>query len=156
VKRTLAVVVVTLGVLSVGAADTARAAENGAVNWVDYRTGLILAAEQDKPLLVNFTADWCKFCKRMKAETYADPAVIDYLNERFVAAMVDTEVQQDIARQYYVRGLPTIWFLTGQGEKITNLPGYVDAPTFLQILGFIASEAYRSMTFSDYVASVER
>ena len=139
-------------VLSVAAASTV--AGTAKVNWVDYETGLVRAQEQGKPLMVNFTAEWCKFCKQMKAETYTDPAVIAYLNEHFVATMVDTDEQQELARQYYVRGLPTIWFLTSDAEKITNLPGYIDAPTFLQILGFIASEAYLTLTFSDYVAGL--
>jgi len=106
--------------------------------------------------MVNFTAAWCKFCKQMKAETYSDPAVIAFLNEHYVASRVDTDREPNLAREYYVRGLPTIWFLTSEGDKITNLPGYIDAPTFLQILDFIASEAYLELTFSEYLAAAER
>jgi thioredoxin-related protein len=150
-KRTL---LVAMNLVVIGALVSAAAAgESAKIDWVDYQTGLVRAQESGKPLMVNFTAAWCKFCKQMKAETYSDPAVVAFLNEHYVATRVDTDREPQLAREYYVRGLPTIWFLTSEGEKISNLPGYVDAPTFLQILSFIASEAYLEMTFSEYLAA---
>ena len=153
-NRISIIATVALAAVVLSAVGVSIAAGTAQVNWVDYPTGVARAQEQGKPLLVNFTAEWCKFCKQMKTETYTDPAVIAYLNEHYVATMVDTDEDQQLARQYYVRGLPTIWFLTSDAEKITNLPGYIDAPTFLQILGFIASEAYLTQTFSEYVAGL--
>ena len=121
------------------------------VQWLDYQEAREVASKESRPLLINFTADWCKYCKKMKKETYTDPEVIAYLRENFVTALVDTEKEQAIAQEYFVRGLPTIWFLTSEGEKITNLPGFVDAPTFRQILSFIAGGAYLERTFSEYL-----
>jgi thioredoxin-related protein len=132
----------------------AQAATN--VAWVDYDQGRQESSERTRPLLINFTADWCKFCKKMKAETYTDPDVIAYLNEHYVTALVDTQKQPAIAQKYFVRGLPTIWFLNSAGERITNLPGYVDAPTFLQVLAFIAEEAYKTQSFADYIGVADQ
>ncbi len=132
------------------AADPAQQ-DAKSVQWLDYHKAREQARTESKPLLINFTAKWCKYCKKMKAETYTDPEVIAYLRENYVTALVDTDKEQAIAQEYFVRGLPTIWFLTSEGEKITNLPGFVDAPTFRLILSFIASGAYLETTFSEYM-----
>ncbi|MFO7652868.1 MAG: thioredoxin family protein [Candidatus Krumholzibacteriia bacterium] len=125
--------------------------ESSGIRWLDYEQAIEQARVTGKPLLINFTADWCKYCRMMKAETYTDPEVIAYLREHYVVALVDTEERPGIAQQYFVRGLPTIWFLTSEGEPLTNLPGYVDAPMFRQMLAYLAEEAYRTQTFAEYL-----
>jgi thioredoxin-related protein len=129
-----------------------RAAESPPeIEWYSYAQGLEQARQTGKHLLVNFSADWCIYCKKMKKETYTDPDVIAYINEHFVPVMVDTQKEKQIANQYYVRGLPTIWFLTSEGAKISNLPGFVDAPMFLQVLKYLASSSYEQMDFKSYL-----
>jgi len=128
----------------------AAAAEDG-IGWLSYRDGRARALESGQLLLVNFTADWCVYCRKMKKETYTDPAVIAFVQEHFVPVMVDTQREQQIAAEFYVRGLPTIWFLTSDGQRITNLPGYVDAPMFLQVLRYIASGSYEQMDFKTFL-----
>ena len=123
------------------------------IQWLSYEKGLALAKETGKPVLVNFTADWCRYCHMMKKETYSKPAVISYVNEHYVPVKVDTQRDQATAARYYVRSIPVIWFLSSDGEKITSLPGYVDAPNFLKVLSFIATEAYLTMDFQSYLKS---
>lgn len=119
--------------------------------WYAYDEGLARARETGRPLLISFWADWCKYCRKMKAETYVDPAVIAAVNRDFVAVAVNTTEDQRRAAEYFVRGLPTIWFVEKDGAtRITNLPGYVDAPTFRQVLGYISSRAFEQMDFKSY------
>ncbi len=130
----------------------AAAAPQESIQWLTFEQGLARARETGRPILVSFWADWCKFCTKMKAETYVDPEVIAAVNAGFVAVSVDTQADQRRAREFFVRGLPTIWFLESDGTtKITNLPGYVDAPTFVQILRYLSTRSFETMDFKSFV-----
>jgi thioredoxin-related protein len=147
---------VFLGLAAMAMVVGARAADTkDGIGWLSYREGRAKALESGQRLLINFTADWCVYCRKMKSETYTDPAVIAYLQEHFVPVMVDTQREQRIAAEFYVRGLPTIWFLASDGQRITNLPGYVDAPMFLKVLRYIASGSYEQMDFKTFLDAEE-
>ena len=45
-----------------------------------------LAAKEGKPLLVDFEADWCVWCKRLDYHTYPDAGVVETLGKRSVDA----------------------------------------------------------------------
>ena len=138
------------GAVATAGAPAAPAPVTGIV-WLGYDEGLARARETGRPLLISFWADWCRYCRKMKAETYVDPAVVAAVNRDFVAVAVNTTEDQKHAAEYFVRGLPTIWFVEKDGRtRITNLPGYVDAPTFLQILGYISSRDFEKMDFKTY------
>lgn len=138
------------GAVATDGTPVAPAPATGIV-WLGYDEGLARARETGRPLLISFWADWCGYCRKMKAETYVDPAVVAAVNRDFVAVTVNTTEDQKHATEYFVRGLPTIWFVEKDGRtRITNLPGYVDAPTFRQILGYISSRDFEKMDFKTY------
>jgi thioredoxin-related protein len=87
----------------------------------------------------------------MKTETYTDPRVAAAVMADFVPVSVNTTQEPRLAADYYVRGLPTIWFLGSDGAKITALPGYVDAPMFLKVLRYIATRSYEKMDFKAFL-----
>ena len=70
----------------------------------------------------------------MAKETFQDPSVVSYLNEKFISIRVDFDKEGDIASQYGVRGLPSTWFLTQTGERIGNVPGYIPPQALLSML----------------------
>jgi thioredoxin-related protein len=132
----------------------ARAAEGeaatSAVDWRTHDEALAEAAEIGKPVMIHFTADWCRWCVKMKKETYTDETVAALLREEFVTAMVDADNSPQLKAAYGVQGLPTIWFLTAEGQGITYLPGFVDAATFGPVLRWISTGAYQSQSFEDF------
>jgi len=133
-------------------ADTGKQAQPQ-LTWLAHAEALEAAAAADKPVLVHFTADWCRWCTKMKQETYTDPAVAALMREDFITAMVDADREPQLKARYGVQGLPTIWFLTADGQGITYVPGFVDAPTFGKILRWIATGAYRTEPFDQFTAS---
>jgi uncharacterized protein YyaL (SSP411 family) len=144
----------TIIALIVAMAAAAPAGEPAArVAWHDLDAALSASAEAGKPVMIHFTADWCGWCKKMQREVYAQTDVAALINERFLPAMVDTDRRPDLKARYGVRGLPTIWFLTSTGEGITYVPGYVDAPTFRQLLEWVSSDAYREQSFDEFTGA---
>jgi len=146
-KRILMIsMMMTLLTVSISSA----AEKDGPVKWLSYEAALNESVKTGKPLLIHFTADWCSWCKRMKRDTYSHPDVARMMNEDFVPTMVDTDANPQLKAEYGVEGLPTIWFMKGPGEGITYVPGYVDAPTFKNLLQWIATESYTEQSFDDF------
>jgi len=50
----------------------------------DYSQGLALAAEQGKPVLLDFTGYGCVNCRKIEAAVWTDPRVSDMINNDFV------------------------------------------------------------------------
>ena len=140
-------------------ADTSKKPENQIketdrpINWYSYDEGMALGKRQGKKIFLYFWAEWCPFCKKMERETFNKSLVTSNLNNNFIPIRVNSEKERKTAFLYNVRGLPTSWFLTGDGQKISNLPGYVPPDMFLRILEFIYSDSYKKMTFGDYLKS---
>jgi thioredoxin-related protein len=119
----------------------------GSITWVGYNEALALARDSGKPVFIHFTAPWCKWCVKMKKETYTDQAVISYLDENYVSVIVDTEKMPSLARKYQVSSLPTLWFLNSKAEGLTAVPGYMGPDTLLPVLEYIATEAYEEIEY---------
>ena len=87
----------------------------------------------------------------MEKESLSKKEVAEILNEKYISIRINSDAEQRLAAQYFVRGLPTIWFLSETGEKITNLPGYVAPNHFIPILSYIHSDSYKKMTFKEFL-----
>jgi thioredoxin-related protein len=149
-----AALVAALLVPAGAAGEQAPAERTAAVYWYTYDEGLARAQQTGRMLLIDFWADWCGWCRKMKAETFTDPAVAAIMNRDFVTVSVNTTKEKGRADEYGVRSLPVIWFVEKDGRtRVTNLPGYVDAPTFLRILRFMGSRAFEKMSFRAWAAA---
>ncbi len=86
----------------------------------------------------------------MEEETFSRLEIVKFLNDHFVLIRTNIDKERKISANYYVRSLPTSWFLEPDGSKITNIPGYVDPETFSIILNYIASGSYKKMTLKEF------
>jgi thioredoxin-related protein len=87
----------------------------------------------------------------MEKETFQDPSVVAYVNRNFVPVSVNSDKEQAIADKFNVQGLPSTWFISEDGARIGSRPGFIPADEMLQILKFIGSDSYRSMSFQTFV-----
>ena len=83
-----------------------------------------LIQTHDKPVLVDFYADWCGPCKMVSP-------IIQRLagenKDRFLTIKIDTDKKQDLARQWQITGIPTI-MLFHQGKVLMRLSGAYPYP----------------------------
>ncbi len=95
------------------------------VRWIPYDASLISkAAQEKKPVLLDFSADWCDSCQAMEREAFQDPEVVD-LSRKFVTLRLDLTHQhpnqEEILGHYQVHGVPTIIFMSRDGQEMKSL-----------------------------------
>jgi len=114
------------------------------IEWGDdVEAALILSEIEGKPVMIDFTADWCVACKELDHFTFSDPAVVEVL-KGFILVRVDLTDNNDPKNQeYYPRyeiyGLPSVTFITPSGELLSDLKvvGFVKADRFLETLNAV-------------------
>lgn len=130
-RATLAIL---LSSLIMGLATAARSAE---IVWEkSYAEAVKKAKAKGLPIMVDFYADWCGWCKRLDSDVYTAPEVIKTA-QGFVSVKLNTETStegQSLSKQHRVQGLPTILFLNPNGEVIGRLSGYQPAPQFREVM----------------------
>lgn len=96
------------------------------------------ALNEERPLLVDFTAAWCAACKEIEKLTFTDQRVQREAG-RFVAVKVDATDDEDplvaaTMDEHVVRGLPTLILFDSNGAEAQRFTDFVDAEAFLDAL----------------------
>jgi thiol:disulfide interchange protein len=110
------------------------------VTWEkDLPSALERARSEGKPVLVNFYADWCVWCKRLESTTLRDANVASVLQNRVVPLSLNVEGSgRELSNEYRVDGLPTVIMLDASGSEIGRIPGYMPPDSFLErVEGFL-------------------
>jgi len=103
------------------------------------KTLLAQAKTNNKPVLVDFYADWCLDCKRMQKTTFTEPAVHAALDS-WTLIEADVTVTNDdseaLKKFFDVFGPPATLFIKGDGSEHQNLRqyGYMKKDDFLAII----------------------
>lgn len=86
----------------------------------EYEQALALAAEQGRPLLLRFTAEWCVPCQVMERSVFPDRDVTPALAGHAVPEKIDIDDERNahIARRYGIRGIPTLLLVDPNGDKL--------------------------------------
>lgn len=84
----------------------------------------------DKPVLVDFYADWCGPCKMMAP-------VVDQIaeeNDDIKVGKINVDDEQDLAAKYGVMSIPTIGFFKG-GDIVEKSVGAKPKSELLKMIG---------------------
>ncbi len=89
----------------------------------DYKKAQALALENGRPLLLDFTAVWCKPCKAMDEKFWVLPEVIKMMKP-FVAVKVNFDTDKSLVGKYGVQAIPFVIFADPLGNLITFRRGF--------------------------------
>jgi len=121
IKKSLSIVIALTGIVLLVSAIQPRQG----VAWQPYSLEAMASAKDaQRPVLLDFYADWCLPCKELDHRTFADDRVVD-LSQRFAMLRLDLTRRQphqnEILRRYRVRGVPTVIFFNSKGIELTGL-----------------------------------
>ncbi len=149
--KKLCIAAVILTGLALGLCPSNTLAENSSITWYSYKDGIGLMKNQNKKGFLHFNSTHCVYCRLMNTTTFSDTRIIDYLNQNFIPILVNAAEEKDLAFKYGVRGVPTSWFLAENSSAIGQRPGFIPPEILLQMLEYINTNSYKSMSFDDYV-----
>jgi len=112
--------------------------EGAQIAWMeDVDAARTLARSEDKPLLIDFGADWCASCRELEEEALLDPRVVSEAR-RFVTVRVDmtrtTPEKGALLASYRQPGLPLVVMHNSDGSEQARVTGLVSADEFLDLL----------------------
>jgi thiol:disulfide interchange protein DsbD len=90
----------------------------------NYDEAIAEARKTNKPVFVDFRADWCTICKELERDVFPNPKV-SVLFKRMILLKVDAtnpgEKINALIKKYQVVGLPTLIVLDANGKEIAPL-----------------------------------
>jgi thioredoxin-related protein len=144
---------------------TAQQNSPAETEWVSMEDALLLARESGKKILIDVYDQGCPYCRRMHSQVYPDSKIVDVIDDYFIGVKVDVNsdaslkylgqqfTEKQFASALRITGVPTAFFMNGDGEIIGQQPGFIPAETFLKLLKFVGSDAYLTQNFSEYSVS---
>jgi thioredoxin-related protein len=129
-----------LGVISLGlyalanTSGTVSGTPSNGPSWLtSAEAARVESLKTGKPILADFTgSDWCGWCIKLKDEVFNTVEFEEWAAENVVLLELDfprskpqssalKSQNEKLAKQYYVRGFPTIIFLNADGKVLGRL-----------------------------------
>ena len=109
--------------------QTVREAPGGVLTLsdADFETAVL---GSEKPVLVDFLAVWCGYCKKM------EPSIASIASEydgKIRVGKLDAEKNPATARRYGIRGYPTL-LLFKQGRVVASIHGYAEKAELVRMV----------------------
>jgi thioredoxin:protein disulfide reductase len=97
-----------------------------------------VAKENNKPIVLDFTAEWCTACKELEAMTFSDKMISKELKDNWTLTKVDatrdSKELRTVLEKYNVKGFPTVIFFTPEGKEFGRFSGFLPPDKFSKYL----------------------
>ncbi len=120
-------------------ASLCSAAEPERVSWLeDVPFSQVVREAQnspERPILIDFYAQWCRPCKLLDVMVYNEAEVIDELADVLTFKVdIDKPEYRDLKEKFNISVLPTLVWLDERGRELDRFTGYQNKNEFLEIV----------------------
>ncbi len=134
------------------------------VQWQRLEYAQKHAAEQGKTVLIFVEADWCGICRRMLRDVFPDQEVQLRIDNSYVPVMINVESRKQVlyngetythrefARSMGVGAVPTLLFVSADGEVMAHKTGFVSVDQMTVLLDFIVSDKFGTLSFDEFLS----
>jgi thiol:disulfide interchange protein DsbD len=97
------------------------------VIWHTYSDRLLTeSAQKNKPVIMDFYADWCAPCRKLDQVTFHHPDIVKLSQDDFIMVKVDltkkdSQKYDHLLNKYNLKGVPTVVFLDASGKERKDL-----------------------------------
>ncbi len=112
----------------------------------NYDAALAKAKKEKKLVMVDVYTDWCGWCKKLDKDTYGQKDVETKLTKEFISVKINPEKSSQnakLAKQFGTHGYPHIVFLDAEGQKLSEIGGYLAPKDFLSRLNEVTEKAQK-------------
>ena len=137
------------------------------MQWYSFKKAIELNKENPRKIFIDVYTDWCGWCKKMDNSTFADPLIVEYMNENYYAVKFDAETMDTISfmgrnfvnipsgrsrsshqlAQSLLQGkmsYPSYAFMNEKNEILTVVKGYIKTADFYPIINFFGQDAFKT------------
>jgi thiol-disulfide isomerase/thioredoxin len=107
---------------------------NAQIKWFnDFTSAKAAAIANDKLILVDFWATWCRPCLEMDRVLWNSPEMEKY-KDSFVFLKVDIDMERAMANNFQVNGIPHLALVTVNEDRISEKTGFINSVEHLKYL----------------------
>ena len=145
------------------------------IQWMCFEETVERCTQKPKMVFIDVYTDWCGWCKRMDASTFANPVIAQYMNEHFYCVKFDAESQDTLSFQGHqfvgvmrpdgrkgshqlalalLKGkmsYPSYVIMNEEMKIIQVIGGYQEAKQFEPMIHYFGDEAYKTMNGEDFL-----
>lgn len=110
-----------------------------AVTWEPFAENTLERARSEgRPVVLDFSAEWCVPCHELDEHTFTDPEVVrataDFVRMKVDLTRFDAPESQALRARFAIAGVPTVVFLAPDGREVTEarVVGFLKPAPFLE------------------------
>lgn len=89
--------------------------KNEVSNMISYSEALELSKQNNKPILIDFSAVWCANCYELKEKVFVNEELKKFIDDNLIFTEVDVDKYKNISDEYNVKWLP--WIMVIDSDK---------------------------------------
>ena len=103
------------------------------MQWLQPAEAAQASSMHRRPILYDFTAEWCPPCKRLEREVFANRQEASQIGTMFIPAKVLDRQREEgrnpalvdtLQQRYRIEGFPTLVAVTPDGKEVGRLSGF--------------------------------